>query len=119
MFNTNELKLRSGKITKNYRKVRKNDEFINRITNEVSPWEILDTQHLPEIVIPGNINIGKFFNENSLDNTTLESLNYQINGGFTIFDLILKLQVSDEIDKSFFSKIMYHLLVETDNLKYP
>ena len=73
---------------------------------------------MPEYAISGN-NFDSDILDFTYDNNTLEALNYQIEGGFTIYDLLLGVNTEIGDRGRFFSKILYNLLVETDNLKYP
>lgn len=68
------------------------DTKINRMVRDSSPWDILEDGSIPEYIIGG---VSDNMKLNSFDNNMLELLNYQVEGGSTIFDLLIDSYSSD------------------------
>jgi hypothetical protein len=55
----------------------------------------------------------------NLDNNLSEILNYQLPDGSSIMDIIINLHSTEKITRELASRLLFQMLIESDDLKYP
>jgi hypothetical protein len=108
----NSLKYKNNRLEGSSRDLK-----VNRIVRDSEPWSINEDGFLEDFSIPGNFNYDR--KDFSFDSNLLDSINYSLGGGFSLFELISN-SFSSDLDIRLNSlATINQLLVESDELRSP
>lgn len=108
----NSLKYKNNRLEGSSRDLK-----VNRIVRDSEPWSINEDGFLEDFSIPGDFNYDR--KDFSFDSNLLDSINYSLGGGFSLFELISN-SFSSDLDIRLNSlATINQLLVESDELRSP